>query len=317
MSRFRRNTRFGGVGSRAGHGADPWPHPRALQPRSPRQSRSLSGRARRRRLAGSEPDATSRSPPGIRARCSPSWHGESSPRTPSRGTSSSTRCVVSARRWLRAAALGRRCIGVELEERWVAITRANLRLALSARQRRLAAVHRGDARSLEALLRRVRGRADLVVLSPPYSCDAGVIDKPAWLRGKRLCDAATLNYASDPDNIGHARSDAYRSSMAEVYAQCCAILRPSGLLITVTKNMRSRGRLLDLASITIQLAHGVGFGYLQHNIALHAAVRDGELVARPSFWQLDQTLRARRAGIPLHLIAHEDVLVFRKDDRRG
>lgn len=216
-----------------------------------------------------------------------------------------------------AAALGRRCIGVELEERWVTVTRANLRLALSARQRRLAAVHRGDARSLEALLRRVRGQADLVVLSPPYSCDAGVIDKPAWLRGKRLCDAVTLNYASDLDNIGHARSDAYRSSMAEVYAQCCAILRPSGLLITVTKNMRSRGRLLDLASITIQLAHGVGFGYLQHNIALHAAVRDGELVARPSFWQLDQTLRARRASIPLHLIAHEDVLVFRKDDRRG
>ena len=73
----------------------------------------------------------------------------------------------------------------------------------------------------------------------------------------------------------------------------CAILRPSGLLITVTKNMRSRGRLWIWASITIQLADGVGFGYLQHNVALHAAVRDGELVARPSFWQLDQTLRAR------------------------
>ncbi|TMB87723.1 MAG: hypothetical protein E6J45_12150 [Chloroflexi bacterium] len=105
--------------------------------------------------------------------------------------------------------------------------------------------------------------------------------------------------------------------MAEVYAQCYAILRPGGLLVIVTKNTPSRSQLLDLTSITIQLAHGVGFGYLQHNIALHAAVRDGELVARPSFWQLDQTVRARRAGVPSHLIAHEDVLVFRKDVQRG
>jgi hypothetical protein len=51
---------------------------------------------------------------------------------------------------------------------------------------------------------------------------------------------------------------------------------------------------------TIQLAEQAGFGYLQHLLALHAAVRDGELVARPSFWQLTRTRRARaRASRPI------------------
>ena len=46
------------------------------------------------------------------------------------------------------------------------------------------------------------------------------------------------------------------------------------------------GRMVDLVHMTIDAACGAGFGYLQHNIALRAAVRDGDLIARPSFWQL-------------------------------
>ena len=63
---------------------------------------------------------------------------------------------------------------------------------------------------------------------------------------------------------------------------------------------------------TVQLAYQAGFGYLQHIIALHAAVRHGGLVARPSFWQLTQTRKARARGEPAHLVVHEDVLVFAK-----
>ncbi len=47
-------------------------------------------------------------------------------------------------------------------------------------------------------------------------------------------------------------------------------------------------------------------------IALLAAVRDGRLIARPSFFQLSAVRKARASGTPLHLIAHEDVLVFTK-----
>ena len=47
-------------------------------------------------------------------------------------------------------------------------------------------------------------------------------------------------------------------------------------------------------------------------VALHAAVRDGDLVARPSFWQTTQVRKARQRGEPAHVVIHEDVLAFRK-----
>src|SRR6266545_2400327 len=83
-----------------------------------------------------------------------------------------------------AAALGRRAVGVELESRWVALARQNLGCTLSSEQRALARIMRGDARRLPGLLGDLAGTVDLVVLSPPYACDAGVIDKPAWLCGR-------------------------------------------------------------------------------------------------------------------------------------
>jgi DNA modification methylase len=209
-----------------------------------------------------------------------------------------------------AAAIDRYAIGLDLEPRWVELARANLDHALRAGQARLAVVRVGDARLLPEILGDVAGRVDLVVTSPPYACDAGVIDRPAWRAGGRMCRPDTLNYSRDPSNLGHARGQAWQSAIAEVLAGCARLLRPGGLLVTVTKNTRRDGRLNDLAAATVQLAEQAGFGYLQHLIALQAAVRDGRLVARPSFWQLIQTRRARARGEPAHLVVHEDVLVF-------
>ena len=86
-----------------------------------------------------------------------------------------------------AAALGRRAVGVELEPRWAQLARANLAHALPPHLSSLAEVQVGDARQLPELLGNLAGRADLLVTSPPYACDAGVIDKPAWQAGQPLC----------------------------------------------------------------------------------------------------------------------------------
>ena len=211
-----------------------------------------------------------------------------------------------------AAALGRRVVGVELEPRWAELARANLAHALPANQAALAQVRAGDTRRLPELLTDLAGRVDLVVTSPPYACDAGVIDKPAWQAGQLLCPKDTLNYSRDPANLGRARGQSWRTGIAEILAGCAQVLRPGGLLVTVTKNTRRAGRLNDLATATVQLANQAGFGYLQHILALHTAVRHGGLVARPSFWQLTQTRKARARGEPAHLVVHEDVLVFTK-----
>jgi hypothetical protein len=46
-------------------------------------------------------------------------------------------------------------------------------------------------------------------------------------------------------------------------------------------------------------------------VALLARAAEHDLVARGSFFQRDFIRKQREAGLPLHLIAHEDVLVFR------
>ena len=209
-----------------------------------------------------------------------------------------------------AALLDRQAIGVELEARWVTLAEENLDHMLDQGRRPLAQVRRGDARRLPALLSDVAGMVDLIVTSPPYACDAGVIDKQAWLAGGRLCPPDTLNYSTDRANLGHARGTAYADAMADIYAACHAVLRPGGRLVVVTKNTRRKGRTQDLAGLTVALATAAGFSYLGHVIALHAAVRDGELAGRPSYWQATQLRHARERGEPAHLVAHEDVTAY-------
>jgi modification methylase len=46
-------------------------------------------------------------------------------------------------------------------------------------------------------------------------------------------------------------------------------------------------------------------------VALLAGIRGGQLIPRPSFFQLDNTRKARARGEPWHLIVHEDILIFR------
>jgi modification methylase len=211
-----------------------------------------------------------------------------------------------------AATQGRHGVGVELEARWADLARRNLALALPADRPGLGEVRSGDARRLPELLGDLAGTVDLVATSPPYACTPGMIDKPAWRRGGTLARRDTENYSPDYANLGHARGTAYLAEMATIYAGCFQVLRPGGLLVTVTRNLRRQGRLFDLAGATVTLVEQAGYQYLQHVVALLAAVRDSQLHARPSFWQLTQTRRARERGEPASLLVHEDVLVFVK-----
>ena len=50
---------------------------------------------------------------------------------------------------------------------------------------------------------------------------------------------------------------------------------------------------------------------MERCVALLARLADHDLIARGSFFQRDFISKQRAAGLPLHLITHEDVLVFR------
>jgi modification methylase len=230
--------------------------------------------------------------------------------------------------------LGRDALGVELECRWASLATANLAHAREQGAQGRAAVLEGDARQLPRLLTRAHrtwrtrtgeqaaspvaqlgaGSADLIVTSPPYARDIELIDKPAWIAGGSLGDKETRNYAADPGNLGHARGDEYRAAMRDVYTACAAALKPGGFLVVVTKNLRAGRALHDLARATVELCQAAGLRYWQHVIALHAAIRDDRLVPRPSFWQLSTLRKALARGERIHLVCHEDVLVFRKPE---
>ena len=209
-----------------------------------------------------------------------------------------------------AALAGRRAVGVELEARWAELARDNAEHVLGPDARRLVEVRRGDATKLAELLGPDAGRVDLVCTSPPYACDVGNLDTTNWGAGHNLCATGERNYSADKANLGHARGAAYEQAMAAIYAACLAVLRPGGILAVVTKNTRRKGRTLDLAGLTVALAEAAGFTYLQHVVALHAAIRGDDLVARPSFWQRTQTQKAAARGEAAHLVVHEDLCVF-------
>ncbi len=228
-----------------------------------------------------------------------------------------------------AAGLGRRAIGIELEPRWAKLAAANIEHAHEDRRTRsLAAVVEGDARKLARVLslraprllrepgcpahRVAVGAADLILMSPPYACEVADINPVSGPEPLRRAD--TTNYSRDRRNLGHARGNTYLTAMAGIYEACATVLKPGGFLVCVTKDMRSAGggALRNLSGETIALCEDVGLLYWQRVIGLLATVGDGELVMRPSFWQTLHARRRRAHGDRTHVVAHEDVLVFRK-----
>jgi modification methylase len=215
---------------------------------------------------------------------------------------------------------GRRALGVELEPRWAKLARANIEHAHRQGASSPASVIEGDARRLPHLLAAhepttLHGQVGLIVTSPPYGCQLADVATENILTGTgSMRREDTTNYSPDRSNLGHARGDAYLASMADVYAACAAVLRPGGFLVLVTKDMRSGGALRNLSGDTITLCEGLGLRYWQRIIGLLGTLRDSELVMRPSFWQVLNVRRARALGERTHVVAHEDVLVFRKPE---
>jgi len=233
-----------------------------------------------------------------------------------------------------AADLGRRAIGVELEPRWAGLAAANLdHVHGSGRARSRAKVIEGDARHLPRLLstrggrllngggsvaRIASGAVDLILTSPPYACEIADVSTENLISGHGpLRRVDTSNYSADRRNLGHARGGAYLDAMAEIYAACAAVLKPGGFLVCVTKDLRADGALRNLSGETIALCEDTGLLYWQRIVGLLATIRDGELVMRPSFWQMLYTRRRRALGDRTHVVAHEDVLVLRKPPARA
>jgi modification methylase len=208
-----------------------------------------------------------------------------------------------------AARLDRDAVGVELEPRWADLARANLAHARTLGASGTGRVVTGDARQLVELVGpELTGRVALVVTSPPYGSSVhGQVDaRPG--QGVVKYDHT---YSADRANLGQVGPATLLAALEEILAGCRALLRPGGLLVLTARPWRRRQQLVDFPGQLARTAEAAGLVPFARNVALLVGLRGGGLVARPSFFQLDRVRKARARGLPLQIIAHEDVLVFR------
>ena len=208
-----------------------------------------------------------------------------------------------------ATHLGRDAIGVELEGRWADLATGNLRLARSQGATGAGTVIRGDATTLPDLVpSALRGKVALVVTSPPYGPTVHGLVRP----GPDGVRKHAHTYSDQPDrrNLAHRNWTGLVDGFTKILEGCRELLRPGGTVVVTARPWRKNGQLVDLPTAVITAGLAAGLQPVERCVALLAAVRGGRLVARPSFFQLQQIRKARTAGIPMHLISHEDVLVL-------
>jgi modification methylase len=204
---------------------------------------------------------------------------------------------------------GRDAIGVEYEPRWSDIADANLAHAHTHGATGHGAVIRGDATILDALLpTALHGTVALVVTSPPYGPTVHGLVRPGT-DGVAKSDNR-YNDGTDKGNLAYRDLPGLVGGFTDILRGCARLLRPGGVVVVTARPWRKRGVLVDLPSAVVAAGAAARLTPIERCIALLAAVRDGHLIARPSFFQLQQVRKARTAGVPMHLIAHEDVIIF-------
>src|SRR6266571_3787235 len=139
----------------------------------------------------------------------------------------------------------------------------------------------------------------------------GVEYEPGWVALAR----ANIDLARRQGGTGHGRilrGDAtalprgvpgeLHGQISAVLAGCIPLLKPGGVIAVVARPWRRDHFLVDLPGQIIQAGLSAGLELIACRRAVHAAVRDGQLVARHSFWQLSVARASRRKGIPVSLI---------------
>lgn len=212
-----------------------------------------------------------------------------------------------------ATHLGRDAIGVEYEPAWADLARANLAHAREQGATGTGEVIVGDARHLPALLDpAAHGLVALVLTSPPYgpSVHGQVTARPGAGVAK-----SHWQYSTDRSNLAHVGLDGLLAAMHQVFTGAARVLRPGGIVAMTVRPWWRRGELIDLPGLLGPVGQDAGLTLYERNVALLTGLRDDQLVPRASFFALDQVRRARARGIPRAVVAHEDLLVWKRPCR--
>jgi SAM-dependent methyltransferase len=209
-----------------------------------------------------------------------------------------------------AVHLERNALGVDIEPRFITLAEANLALARSQGAPGEAKVITGDATGLLDLVpASAVGKVGLVLTSPPYGrgthglvrATSSGVRKRSHVYGDR-----------ERGNLAYAGWSGLLDGFAAILAASCQLLRPGGTVVITCRPVRRRpDDFIDLPGELLAVARSVGLLPVQRCAAMLAAVRDGQIVHRASMFGLMAVRKSRAEGIPVHLVAHEDVLVLR------
>src|SRR5260370_1154413 len=133
--------------------------------------------------------------------------------------------------------------------------------------------------------------------------------EPGDLVADPMCGIGTT--LVDAAHLAHQGLDELLAGFTAILSGCAVLLRPGGLAVVTARPWRQHGELVDLPAAVIAAGARAGLVPVARCVALLAGLRGGRLIARPSFFQLDNLRRARRQGQPCALIEHDDVLTSR------
>ncbi|MEU1984422.1 DNA methyltransferase [Nocardia sp. NPDC019395] len=207
---------------------------------------------------------------------------------------------------------GRRTVGVEYETRWADLARSNIDLTRAAGIDPDAAVYQGDARKLSTLLpANLRGRVDLVITSPPYGDSTHGHVRAKAGEGVRKYDH---RYGSvlDRGNLANVGIGRLLTGFTKILTGVTDYLKPGGHVVITARPWRQHAELIDLPTHITTCGTLAGLTTVERCVALLGRLADDDLIARSSFFQRDFIVKNRRGGLPVHLIAHEDVIVLQR-----
>jgi SAM-dependent methyltransferase len=210
-----------------------------------------------------------------------------------------------------AVRAGRHGIGVDIEPRFTALARANLHLAARHGATGRGRVVTGDATQLTRLLPRwLQGQVSLVVTSPPYGRRTHGLVRSEPGGGVRKRDHRYGD--ANSGNLAYAGWTALLAGFTQIMTGCYHLLRPGGHAVITCRPVRRGPDLIDLPGQLLAAAMTAGLQPVERCAALLAAVRDGEIIHRASMFGLLAVRRARADGLPVALIAHEDVYILQR-----
>ncbi|WP_344587551.1 TRM11 family SAM-dependent methyltransferase [Actinomadura vinacea] len=204
----------------------------------------------------------------------------------------------------------RDAIGVEYEPDFARLTAANIAHARAQGATGNAEVLCHDARHLDTLLHDRRGRAALVLTSPPYGSYTHGHVRPQDPGCGAKVTKWNHRYSTDKTNLAHRGMKELMEGFARILAGSSMLLRPEGIVAVTVRPIRIKGELLDLPGLVIDTAEQIGLVLTDRLAALLCGLRDGRIITRASFFQMLETRRLRQNGIPACATAHEDLLIF-------